>query len=188
MSDPVTALGGTRFDGLVALAEAEPRGMISLRGDIKDKRIVKSVKALTGMDMPAPLTGAISDGRGAFWMSPDEVLLFGPRATVAADHAALCAPLRTVHHLAADVSDARAVFTLDGDATREVLAKLTPIDMHPDSLKPGAVRRTRLAQSAGAIWMASDSRAEVLCFRSVARYVFGLLENAASPDARVEYF
>ena len=62
---------------------------------------------------------------------------------------------------------------------REVLARLTPADRHPDSFKAGQVRRTRLSQVAGAIWMTEDG-AQVLAFRSVAGYVHDLLTNAAA--------
>jgi len=42
------------------------------------------------------------------------------------------------------------------------------------------VRRTRFAQVPAAFWMQDDNSAEVVAFRSVAAYVFGLLKTAAA--------
>ncbi len=102
----------------------------------------------------------------------------------------LQAALSGTHHLAENVSDARALIALSGpDArVREVLAKLAPVDLHPAHFKPGDIRRTRLAQVAGAFWMAEAGQANVICFRSVAQYVFDLLSAAADPAASVDYF
>ncbi len=58
--------------------------------------------------------------------------------------------LRAEHHLAADVSDARAVFRIEGAKADQVLAKLCPVDLA--TLEPGELRRTRAAQVAAAFW------------------------------------
>ncbi|MDP5334258.1 MAG: sarcosine oxidase subunit gamma, partial [Paracoccaceae bacterium] len=67
-------------------------------------------------------------------------------------------------------------------------AKLAPVDLHPAHVGPGDVRRTRLAQVAGAFWMPEAGQINVVCFRSVAQYVFDLLCTAADPAASVDYF
>ncbi|KPP88016.1 MAG: sarcosine oxidase gamma subunit SoxG [Rhodobacteraceae bacterium HLUCCA08] len=184
MSDPVTALAGREAAHRVTIRDAGPRGMVTLRGDLEDPRILRACKALTGCAMPDQ-TGAVLDGdTGLLWMSPDELLLLVPcsEAGAAVDH--LSDALRGMPHLAVDVSDARQIIALDGAGLREVLARLTPADLHPDALAPGTVRRTRLSQAAAAFWLISEEKAEVMCFRSVAHYVFGLLDNAAqSPEA-----
>jgi sarcosine oxidase subunit gamma len=90
--------------------------------------------------------------------------------------------------MAVDVSDARCLFRLSGGPVREVLAKLTPADLHPDAFGPGEVRRTRLAQAAAAFWMPDAGTVELMAFRSVGTYVFDLLSNAAAADARVDLF
>ena len=94
------------------------------------------------------------------------------------------------HHLAVNVSDARSAMRVTGEGARirECLAKLTPADLRTSALPVGQVRRTRLAQVAAAFWFASDGEAFVICFRSVADYVFGLVSEAAAPGAEVGYF
>ena len=192
MSDPRSALNGASFDGQVTIRESGPMGMITLRGVLAAPAMARALEAALGLPVPARRCIATSpDGtRQVGWMSPDEVLLVLPRAQVTAALAAIEAALAGTHHLAADVSDARALFTLTGPAARlrEVLAKLSPVDFHPNAFPTGELRRTRLAQVAGAVWLSSDDTAHVICFRSVARYVFDLLSHAADPAAVVDYY
>jgi len=187
MSEPVTALNGARFEGIATIAEALPQGMVTLRGDHGARKVKAAVKDVAGVAVPGPLAWQVADGRGAAWMSPDELLLFVPYAEAAEAVAALDKALAGLHATAADVSDARAMFRVAGPAAREVLAKLTPADMAPDAFPPGAFRRTRLAQVPVAIG-AGDDEFTLVCFRSVAAYVFDLLAGAAAPGSAVGYF
>jgi sarcosine oxidase subunit gamma len=93
----------------------------------------------------------------------------------------------STHHLAVNVSDARAMFSLTGEAgpLKDVLAKVTPADMA--ALAPGEMRRTRLQQVPAAIWFESGTEARVVCFRSVARYVFDVLALSAKDGGAVGY-
>ena len=89
------------------------------------------------------------------------------------------------HHLLANVSDARAVFRLTGAALREVLAKLARSICRPEAFPVGHFRRTRLAQVPAAFWLRDEETAELICFRSVATYVFQILKEAAKPGSEV---
>lgn len=192
MSEPVSALNGSSFQGLVTLRDSGPVGMITLRGDLAAAPVVQALDKAMGLSLPQQrrITANADGTRSVAWMSPDELLLILPYVQVQNALAAIEAALAGVHHLAEDVSDARALITVTGpDArVREVLAKLAPVDLHPDQFQPGDIRRTRLAQVAGAFWMAEAGQAHVICFRSVAQYVFDLLRSAADPAAAVEYF
>ena len=183
MSEAVSALGGTVFDGAVRIEEAGLRGMVTLRGDLASARMKKAVKGVAGTAVPGPRQSLGDGTRGVLWMSPDELLVLVPHAEADAAAEALSRALTGEHHLAANVSDARATFRLEGDGIREVLARLTPADVHPASLAPGEVRRTRLAQVAVAFRFLSETEAELICFRSVAKYVFDALANAAGTGA-----
>jgi sarcosine oxidase subunit gamma len=192
MSEPVSALNGARFEGLVTLQDRGPTGMITLRGDLAAPAIAKALDKALGLSMPPQRRiSSTADGTASVaWMSPDELLLILPYAQVNTALSALEAALSGTHHLAENVSDARALIALSGpDArVREVLAKLAPVDLHPAHFGPGDFRRTRLAQVAGAFWMAETGQINVVCFRSVAQYVFDLLCTAADPAASVDYF
>ncbi|MEM9427521.1 MAG: sarcosine oxidase subunit gamma family protein [Pseudomonadota bacterium] len=189
MSEPASPLGGASFDGLVRITENPPRGMITLRGDLASAKLQKAVETVSGLSVPA-LQGAVIDGeRGVCWMSPDELLILLPHADAASAVAAMSTALNGEHALAVDVSDARASFALEGEGRliRETLAKLSPADLRMQSLPTGMLRRTRLAQVPAAFYLASETKAELICFRSVAAYVFGILRHAATPGGEVGY-
>jgi sarcosine oxidase subunit gamma len=116
------------------------------------------------------------------------MLIMVPYADVAKILSQISKSLKDMHHLVCDVSDARTIFRVSGPAAREVLAKLAPVDLHPDSFQPGELRRTRLAQVAAAFWMCDAETFDVICFRSVADYVFGLLKTSAQPGAESDLF
>lgn len=168
----------------VAVKLAPPAGMISLRGDLAGEALRGAVAEVAG-GVPGRLGILGGLGRGAAWMSPDEILLFVPRDEVAPRLARLSERLADTHHLLADVSDMRAVIRLDGPA-REVLAKLSPADLHPDAFGPGAFRRSRLGQVAAAFWLEGQG-ACVLCFRSMADYLLALLAQSAA-DGPVGFY
>lgn len=188
MSDAVTALEGQVFEGRVTVADAGLQGMITLRADTTDESIIASLRA-AGFEMPAVGNAQGSLSGGTLWMSPDEALLLCPYVDVDATVEKLSAHLGAHHVLIADVSDARCVIKLTGEAVelREVIAKLTPADMRASHMPVGKLRRTRLAQVPAAIWFEDESTAVVVAFRSVADYVFGVLSNAAT-GPNVGYF
>ncbi|MGR3572524.1 sarcosine oxidase subunit gamma [Brevirhabdus sp.] len=190
MSDPVSALQGAYYEGAVTVTEAGPRGMISLRGDLSSDTFASSVKRLTHLDIPSVRKIVQTDATSLAWMSPDELLVMLPHTDARAMTADLGAALAGTHHMAVDVSDARALFRLEGGdaALRETLAKLAPVDLHPDRFGPGDFRRTRLAQVPAAIAMPAEGTVELICFRSVAQYVMDILRLSASASGRVGYF
>jgi len=175
MSDPVSALNGASAQGFAAIREVGPLGMITLRAKGL-KSLDKAIKAVTGTKLPAQRRIEVNGDRACGWMSPDEYLLILPYADVSAALASLAKSLAGEHYLAVDVSDARAVFRVEGERAAEVLAKLVPVDF--DRLEPGELRRSRTAQVAAAMWK-QDQGFTLVCFRSVARYVFDLLANAS---------
>ncbi len=187
MSDPKTALGGATYDGLVSIAEAPPTGMITLRADLTAARVKTAVKKLTGLALPGQRQIAAGGDFAVAWMSPDELLILTPYEAAETHRQALEKALKSQHHLAANVSDARALFTLTGARAREVLAKLTPADLSPAAFPQGELRRTRIAQVAAAFWQSAPDEISLICFRSQAPYIFALLKNAARPGSEVNY-
>lgn len=181
MHNPMSALGGQSFDGFANIREIGPLGMISLRCDLAEKPLAAALKKL-GLSVPAARRIVQKDGRSAGWMSPDELLLILPYAEVSETLESLHKALAKLHFLAVDVSDARAVFRIEGAKSDQVLAKLSPVDLA--KLEPGELRRTRAAQVAAAFW-AEDGGYTLVSFRSVAGYVMGLLKLSATKGAEL---
>ncbi|WP_370284260.1 sarcosine oxidase subunit gamma [Pseudooceanicola sp.] len=190
MSEPVTPLGGAVHEGAARIAEMPRRGMITLRGDLGDPAFSEAVAEVAGLALPG--RGRVSAGGETRlgWMSPDELILMLPAPDVAAVLDRLAGALGGVHHLAVEVTDARALFSVSGApaAVRESLAKLAPVDFSPAAFEPGTFRRSRLAQVPAAFWCEPDGSFGVMCFRSVAEYVFKALSVSAASDGRVGMF
>jgi len=191
MSEPISALGMARFDGLAGVADCGLQGMITLRGDLSARAVksaVTTATGITGPKQPRPLQIVTGKAGTAAWMSPDEMLLLCPYGEVDAVLAAMQQKLAKAHALAVDVSDARALLQVTGPSAREVMAKLCPLDLSPATFQPGTIRRTRMAQIPAALWMEDEMSFQVICFRSVADYAFNLLKTAAQPESGVGYF
>lgn len=188
MSEAVSALQGAVFEGSVTVREAGLRGMITVRGDLASTALKNAATGIAGVDFPDVGEANCVGEKGICWMSPDEILVLCPYAEVDAAVAAMERTISGSHHLVADVSDARALFFVEGPAAREVLAKLTPADVSPDGFSTVRFRRTRLAQVPAAFWMRDAETFEVICFRSVAGYVFDILRLSAQEGAEVGYF
>lgn len=188
MSNAVSALNHAQSEGFAKLAELGLRGMITLRGDLGSKPLRAGVAKATGIDVPSQRGCNLDGDRAVAWMSPDELLIMVPYAEVGSVVSTLEKALAGQHALVANVSDARAVFRIEGPRAREVIAKLAPVDMSPDGFTKGQIRRTRLAQVSVAFWASGEGAFELICFRSVAGYVFELLSSAAQPGSQVDYF
>lgn len=181
MSDPVSALAGASFTGFATIREIGPIGMIALRAKGL-KGLDKAIKAAVGTKLPAPRRIEVKGDSACGWMSPDEYLLVLPYGGVTKALEGIATALKGQHHLAVDVSDARAVFRIEGPQAADVLRKLSPVDM--DRLDPGELRRSRAAQIAAAFWK-QDAGYTVVCFRSVANYMMGLLTHSALPGSEL---
>ncbi|WP_342075312.1 sarcosine oxidase subunit gamma family protein [Yoonia sp. SS1-5] len=183
MSDALTALRGKSVTSDVTITDAGLQGMITLRGDLSDKKLGSICKTLTGQAFPDQGLANCEGAQGLCWMSPDEVLVLVPYAQVNEALASLDKALAGKHYLAQNVSDARALIRVEGAFAREVIAKLAPVDLHPMAFEPGDFRRSRLGQIAAAFWMPDDDSFAVICFRSVAEYAFDLLVASANAGA-----
>ena len=189
MSNTVSALNGASASGFATVRDAGLTGMITLRGDLSAQKLMDAAKTAGGVNMPEQGTISLSGDHGIAWMSPDELLILTPYDEVEARLAGLTSKLAGSHHLAVNVSDARALFAVSGEdaLVREALAKLCPVDLSAQAFAPGAFRRTRMAQVPAALWMNAPGEARVICFRSVAQYTFDLLQGATASGTEVRY-
>ena len=186
MSDAATALGGVSYDaGIASVREASLQGMITVRGDLASDAVKKAVKAATGNAVPDQRECLVEDATGVAWMSPDELLVLVPYNDVHTALGKMQKALGKAHALAVNVSDARALFHVEGDRAHEVLGKLCPVDLSAEGLQAGTIRRTRMAQVPAALWQSGPGKYSVICFRSQARYVYDLLSVAAQPGSEV---
>jgi sarcosine oxidase subunit gamma len=190
MSDAMSALPGATASGVVRVEEAGLVGMVTIRGDLASAAFQKAIKTESGAEVPGQGERTTIGKNALLWMSPDELLLTCPHEAASLMAEKLDGALSNEHVLVANVSDARAVFRVTGAGgdIRDTLAKLTPADLRPSALPPNMVRRTRLSQVPAAIWFDEETQATIVCFRSVAQYVFDLLRLSAATGGEVGHF
>ena len=189
MSKAVSALPEAKFDGIAHVEECGLVGMITLRGDFSSATFTGTVEKVAGCAMPDVRKISVAEtGNRLAWMSPDELLLVCDHGNAPSLVSALMEGFGTEHAMAVNVSDARAVFRVSGPAVREVVAKVAPVDMSGEGFAIGDFRRTRFAQVPAAFWMNGDESVDVVCFRSVAQYMFDLLSIVSQDGSDVGVF
>lgn len=188
MSEPVSPLGAARArDAVIGIEETGLRGQVMLKGELGDAGLAAAVREIAGVEVPGTWGAAFAGDRGAVWMAPDELLLLLPHAEAGATVARLDEMLAGTHHLALDLSDARAVIRLTGPLVGEVLSKGVPCDVGDRAFPPGSARRTTLAGIAVGFWRLEAEIWEIVAFRSHAHHLMAWLEDAARPGAEVGF-
>lgn len=182
MSEAVSALKGESRTGFATVAEAGLSGMVTIRADLGSAALAGALGGL-GLSVPGQRGVVTAGDRTLAWMSPDELLLLCGYEAAPGLAADLAAALAGEHALVVTVSDARARFTVTGAKADEVLMKLCPVDFA--RFPAGEMRRTRAAQVAAALWRSGPEEISLVCFRSVAGYVMGLLETAARKGGEI---
>lgn len=171
----------------VILGESPHRLQINLRGAGHDPAFTSAVRQATGLGLPTTANTALAAGSlAALWLGPDEWLIVGPRddATPGREPA-LVGTLRVAlagqHAAVTDVSEARTVLTVAGPRARDLLAKGTPVDLHPRVFGPGTCVQTALA-AANVILRQLDDRPtyEIHVLDSFADYLWRWLEAAST--------
>ena len=176
------------FQGYVTISQTCDHSMFTLRANLASSKVKAALKTCLSTAVPKRGTYAQNGETHLAWMSPDELLVMVPYGTLAATMAQLNAALAGQHALIVDVSDARALFHIRGGHAAEVLAKICPVDLAPSVFGIGEMRRTRAAQVACALWQSAPGEFHVICFRSVAVYVFDLLKTSAMQGAEAGLF
>lgn len=173
----------------IDMREMADRGMIDLRGLASDRKFMAAAKESLGFDLPKQPRTSVSWGDAkALWLSVDQWLILVPRSKVQETLERLRAALASIHALAVDVSDMRAVIRLEGEGVREVLLKGCSLDLLGGEYEPGTVRRMRFAEIAALLHVVEDGIFDIYVFRSYAHYAWEFLSVTARESARVKLF
>ena len=147
-------LEGTK--GAVHIAERPFRGKLILRARAEDA--AEPLRAALGLGLPFdPLTSATSDDVSALWMGPDEWMLLTAEDALADCEAKARAALAGLHHQLVAVSDYYTVVAIAGPKARELLMKLTALDVHPRAFRPGMVAGSVFAHQNALLWLPLDA-------------------------------
>ncbi len=136
-------------------------------------------KARFGLEPPPPGRTARGDGMTFLWTGHEQWFVEAPEGALGG----LEALLRETFGDSAAVteqSDAWANLRLEGTATRAVLEKLCPLDLHPGAFPPGATARTTMEHLSAIITLRDDrGRFSILTPRSSASSFLHHLRLAA---------
>ncbi len=173
------------------MREVNDRAMIDVRGLTSERKFLAGVQEVLGFALPrAPRASASTDDVTALWLSVDQWLITTPRGRGPALAEGLQEKLKGSHCLIADMSDARAIFRLEGDNVREVLNKGTSVDFTSGEHGAGSVRRILFAQIAAMVHVVSahPDVMDFYVFRSYADYVWRYLLTTGRASARIRLF
>lgn len=134
----------------------------------QSKTLSTELKASHGLAIPAAnrCTGR-ADAR-AIWFGKDQFVLMGAAADAnLAQYAALT-----------DQSDGWSIVQLKGAGARDVLARLTPLDLRPSKFKRGHCARSDLMHMAASITCTGDDEFMIMVFRSMAGTLLHDLQRA----------
>jgi heterotetrameric sarcosine oxidase gamma subunit len=125
----------------VGLREINDRAMIDVRGLMSDGDFMGRIESALGLALPkTPRTSASKDSLTVLWLSVDQWLITAPHSQGTELVKSIGRNLEGVHCLITDMSDARAIFRLEGDAVRGVLNKGTSVDFTAAQYTAGSVR------------------------------------------------
>lgn len=174
IADRRPQLSGRMFASeAVSVAVMAPATRLSLRAPDASRGVLGQV---LGLSLPeAPKSSASAGGRTALWLGPDEWLLIGEDG---GDLASVLAGV-TVPHSAVDVSHRDIAIEVRGPAAEAILNAGCPQDLSPVAFPVGACSRTVLAKAGIVLLRTGADAFRVECPRSLADYVFALLESAA---------
>lgn len=165
-------------DGAASLAELVHQAKLILRGH--GEEIGERVANVIGTPLPEPLTSNYANDLRALWLGPDEWLLISGAETAPDLPARLADALTGTHHQLVEVTDQLTTISLSGSKAREMLMKLTTLDMHPSRFRLGEVAGSNFGGATATLLMRADDPASFDLFvrRSFADYLWCALAEA----------
>lgn len=166
-----------KYAGTVALSEVAMMPLTALAPyPGKASALSGALKSAHGVDLPGPNATQTNGDVTVIWFGHAHVLLMGvsPDAGLAA-HAAVT-----------DQSDAWTIVRLEGAGSRDVLARLTTLDLRDSAFAVGQTARAELMHMQSSISRIGDDAWQIMVFRSMAKtLVHDLTEAMASVANRV---
>lgn len=168
--------------GAVSSVERSFLGKYILRADPRE--VVEKLRSTLGLGLPfEALTSSVSGETSFLWLGPDEWML----VTAAGESAVFLRAsqaLAGTHHQLVDVSDYYTVIEVAGPKVRELLMKLTTLDVHRSAFRAGMVTGAIFGRANATIWQACDDAAEggpvfrLVVRWSMADYLWRLVADA----------
>ncbi len=164
-------------DAPVSVSLAPPRSVAGIGAFAGGAGLPAALRAELGADLPAPSRCVQAGGVAVSCLAPGRFLASGGRA---ADLPARLA--RSLAALAAvtDQSDMWAVFAVSGEAVRDVLARVVPLDLDPRVFREGDLALTRAGHLNVRLWRLGATGYEIAVERSFAPDLHHALQDAGT--------
>lgn len=163
----------------VAATEITGRAYITLRGSLTDEKFAEATANALTTPLPGdPCTVKTIADASILWLSPDEWMITGPRASMKELLSKLQLALSGLRGLATDNSSGYTEIFMSGGNADVVLSHCTVYRLH--DLTPGRVVGTTFGKVQ--VYLRRDrSGYSILVRRSFADYVWRFLERASKP-------
>lgn len=145
----------------------------------KAKALSAALKAAWGIEAPAP--GHSASGRGGItvhWCGADQYFVVADNLAEGALHDDLVKRLAGLASIS-EQSHGRVVISLSGPMARHVLAKGTPVDLHPRAFGPGRCAMTQMAHVGVHLAQVGPEAYELSLFRGFAENFWEWLTEMA---------
>lgn len=161
----------------VTITSQPDAGLLNLRTTAK----AELFRSAVGMTLPqTPNTVTNAGTRLAVWLGPDEYLLMVEDEQTDQVTHALSSVLAGQHYALNTISDALAVYQLEGKAVREVLSKGCSVDLHSSAFSAGQSFQSRLGHAGITCICTAESSITLICRYSFSDYVETWLKDAAT--------
>ncbi len=170
-------------DGAARLAERPFLGCLVLRASADVA--TEAVRKVAGVGLPGAPNGSSRSGTATIlWLGPDEWMLIALPGDEGKLLEGLTEALAGTRHQLVDVTDGYAAIELAGGRAREMLMKLTTLDLHPRAFRTGDVAGSMFGKVAARL---HQSRADdggdgpafdLIVPRSTVDYLWCLLADA----------
>mgnify|MGYP001546178820 FL=1 len=134
-------------DAAVSITVRADTGFVNLRGSPGNPAFLDAAAGSLGQNLPlAPNRMSFGDRR-IYWLGPDEWLIVTTAGDAARTALALGEACSGVHVAVNDVSGGNIALHLTGDTARDVLARGSTLDLHPDELSESSCSQSGLARA-----------------------------------------
>ncbi len=144
--------------------------------------MLQAFEGAYGFKLPSAGRMVAGSSVSAVWAGPDQWLLFAPDSGGRDLEQELRAKIGGFASIA-DQSDARLFVRVAGPSSRNILAKLLPIDIHPRPFPQGSAAITHAAHIGVMVWRSDKPRSDcfvLACSRSYAQSFWHALMDAAA--------
>lgn len=171
----------------VTLRERRPLELAHVAGHADDAAFTRAVEGTLGLSLPTvPNETTSKDGLTLCWLAPDRWLAVAP-ATPPARLVARLAEACDGRGAVNDVSSGRTVIRVSGTKAREVLEAGCPLDLHPQSFRPGDCAQSLLGHTAVLLHAVEPHAIDVFVARGFGRDLWEwLTHHAADYGYRVD--